>query len=200
MKKLLLLLLLPCWLQAQQTTPISLEKSVLNWEGKPLVGTGHTGTIQFKSGFIATNESGKITGGEFVLDMLTIKNTDIKEENSARDLETHLGSDDFFSVEKFPLASFTIISALPSLLFPDQDLYMVKGMVTIKGISHAISFPAKIVRKNGILETTAKFSIDRTKWGIQYQSPSVLSTVQDGLISDEITINLQLIFDTANRC
>ncbi len=109
------------------------------------MGTGHSGTIQTKSGFIGTLESGKITGGEFVLDMPTIMNTDSKEENSAQDLETHLRADEFFSVEKFPRASFVIIGSLPSLWFPEQDLDRISFLVTIQGIRQTISLPAKTV-------------------------------------------------------
>jgi hypothetical protein len=116
-------------------------------EGKPLVGTRHSGTIQFKSGFMAIHELGKIRGCEFVLDMPTIMNTDSKEENSARDLETHLRSDDFFSVEKFPRASFVIIGALPSLWFPEQDLDRISCLVTIQGIRQTISLPLKQFEK-----------------------------------------------------
>lgn len=194
MKKIFFLLLLPSWVMAQTTMPLSLQKSELAWEGKPLVGGGHTGTVQFLSGTLTRDADGKILKGEFVLDMASIRNTDIENQQGARDLESHLKSDDFFSVEKFPKASFTLLTVLPSLLSPNQNQYMVSGLVTIKGVMHEVSFPARFTQKEGVLEAKATFTIDRTRWGVNYQSKSVFGVLQDGIISDEITITLHLVF------
>lgn len=200
MKKILILLLIPCWVQAQLTIPISRQKSEVIWEGKPVVGRGHSGTLKFTSGTIVREADGRIKQGEFVLDMKSIHNTDIPNENSANDLEAHLKSEDFFDVEKYPQASFVILNSTPSFLYPDANQYMINGLVTIKGITHAVSFPAKLIMKNGVLEADATFTIDRTKWGINYQSKSVFASLQDGIISDEISISLHIVFELGDRC
>lgn len=200
MKKIFLLLLIPGWVQAQGTMPISLQKSELIWEGKPLMGRGHTGTLKFTSGTITRNADGKIRQGEFVLDMKSIHNTDIPNANSASDLETHLKSEDFFDVGKYPQASFVILNSTPSFLYPDANQYMINGLITIKGITHAVNFPAKLTMKNGVLEADATFTIDRTKWGINYQSKSVFASLQDGIISDEISISLHIVFEMGDGC
>lgn len=89
------------------------KQSRLTWMGKPIVGSGHEGTIQLISGSLATSSSGQIIKGELGVDMTTIKNTDMKPDDGGKDLEDHLKNDDFFSVAKFPRASFSILKVVP---------------------------------------------------------------------------------------
>jgi polyisoprenoid-binding protein YceI len=201
MKKLLFILLVPCALQAQIDSPLSVERSQVLWEGKPLVGGGHTGTIQFVSGFLSIAADGLAAKGEFVLDMNTIKNTDIEKPESAKDLEDHLKADDFFSVEKFPKATFAILYMTPTFVFgPKQNKYTVTGLLNIKGITHTISFPAVVTQEKGEVRVDADISIDRTKWNVNYQSKSVFASLKDGIISDEITIRVKLFFGGGKGC
>lgn len=194
MKNLLFILLMPCLVQAQFTTPISIENSGLTWEGRPLIGGGHTGTLQFVSGTLTTDSDGKMVKGEFVIDMQSIKNTDIDDKQGAKDLEDHLKSDDFFSAEKFPKATFVMVAVTKAFIFPQEaNQYNVSGLLTIKGITHPVNFLATIPNEKG--ELTAKVTIDRTKWGINYQSKSIFGTLKDGIISDDITITIRLKMD-----
>lgn len=159
------------------------------------MGGGHTGTIQFKYGTLTTNETGTVMKGEFVLDMNLMESTDLSDAQSAKDLVDHLKSDDFFSVSKFPTASFVITSITPAFKFPEKNEYTVTGALIIKGIKQVISFPALITKQNQELTAKATLTIDRTKWGITYQSKSVFGALQDGIISDILTIHLHLVFD-----
>lgn len=76
------------WLGKSQTSltkeggwVLNQKESKLQWMGKPIVGSGHEGTIQFVSGSVTTSSAGQITHGELVLDMNTIKNTDMKPDD-----------------------------------------------------------------------------------------------------------------------
>jgi YceI-like domain len=179
---------------ADKVSSLSTSESKLQWIGKPLVGGGHEGTIKFISGSITTAASGLITQGEFVLDMNTIKNVDIKPESSAKDLEEHLKSEDFFAVAKYPRANFSILKVTPEPTASDAQRVRVTGLLSIKGITNQIVFPATINRNNESVNVKAELTIDRTKWDIIYNSKTFFSTMKDGLISDEIKILLDLSF------
>lgn len=179
---------------ADKVSSLSISESRLQWIGKPLVGGGHEGTIKFISGSITTAASGLITQGEFVLDMNTIKNVDIKPESSAKDLEDHLKSEDFFAVAKYPRANFSILKVVPEPTTSDAQRVRVTGLLSIKGITNQIAFPATINRDKESVNVKAELTIDRTKWDIIYNSKTFFSTMKDGLISDEIKILLDLSF------
>lgn len=170
------------------------KESKLKWIGKPIVGGGHEGTIQFVSGSVTFSTAGVLTQGEFVLDMNTIKNTDMKPESSAKDLEDHLKSEDFFSVSKHPKANFSILKVITGVSTKDTQMIKVTGLLSIKGITNHVVFPATIIRDKEGLMIKADLTIDRTKWDIIYQSKSIFTNLKDGVISDEITISVELRF------
>ncbi|MCK7541619.1 MAG: YceI family protein [Marinilabiliales bacterium] len=74
---------------------------------KRLSGASHNGTINLKEGSLTTDGK-SITGGEFVVDMNSIKNEDVKDAGSRAKLEGHLKSDDFFGVAKFPFSRLVL--------------------------------------------------------------------------------------------
>lgn len=170
------------------------KESTLKWMGKPIVGNGHEGTIQFVSGSIAFSTTGLPKEGEFVVDMNTIRNTDMEGENGAKDLEEHLKSDDFFSVTKYPRANFSILKVIAQASGNGPQQIKVTGLLTIKGITNQVVFPATIIRSKGELMIKADLTIDRTKWDINYQSRSIFKNLKDGVISDEIAISVELRF------
>jgi len=180
---------------ADKVSTLSTSESKLQWIGKPLVGGGHEGTIKFISGSITTSVSGLITQGEFVLDMNTIKNVDIKPESSAEELEEHLKSEDFFAVSKYPRANFSILKIIPESKTGDVQQVNVTGLLTLKRITNIITFPATITRKGEAANIKAEITIDRTKWDIIYNSKTIFSNLKDGFISDEIKIVVDLKFD-----
>lgn len=111
MKRNLLLLattlLTSALLPAQKKFTADPSASALEWKGDKIIGSGHTGTISLKEGWL-TREGNHITGGEFIVDMQSIKDNDIKDAKMRERLEGHLKSDDFFGVEKYPLSKLVI--------------------------------------------------------------------------------------------
>ncbi|MCW5912704.1 MAG: YceI family protein [Cyclobacteriaceae bacterium] len=180
--------------QEEMKWSLAPNQSKLQWMGKPIAGGGHEGTIQFISGSVTVSATGLITQGELVVDMNTIKSTDIKPESSAKDLEDHLKSDDFFSVAKYPRANFSILKVIPEAGFTPTQKAKVTGLLTIKGITNQVTFPATIIREKGEFQVKAELTIDRTKWDIIYQSKSIFTNLKDGIISDEIKITVDLKF------
>ena len=164
------------------TYKIDSQKSKITWLGKKVTGQ-HNGTITLSEGSITTSGK-KITGGTFTVDMTTLKDAD----GSAR-LENHLRSDDFFSTEKFPTATF-VTSKIES---KGGDQYLVKGNLTIKGITNEVEFPATINVSKGEVRATAKVLVDRTKYDIKYRSGNFFQNLGDKVIEDNFELNVELI-------
>ena len=170
---------------------IDIEKSVIKWKGEKPTGT-HTGTIKLASGAVSLMDTNLETG-KFSVDMNTITNTDLDGEMK-ENLEAHLkgtveGKEgDFFNVIEFPLATFVITGVTGE----GADT-VVAGNLTIKEKTHNIEFPASVVyTDNGMSLTSKPFSIDRTKWGVNYGSKSIFDNLGDKFINDDIGLEIQL--------
>lgn len=165
--------------------------SKLNWTGTKLGGE-HFGTLTISSGELFA-ENGSLTGGNFTIDMNSIVVEDLTDPGKNADLTDHLKSDDFFSVEKNPTASFQIkgIAALDSA-DGNGNTHTVSGTLTIKGIANDIQFPALVSIADNQVNTKAEFKIDRTLWDIRFKSGKFFPELGDKVISDEIGIRFDL--------
>jgi polyisoprenoid-binding protein YceI len=189
MKNFLLGLIVISFSSFAQTRYELLEESKLNWRGEDILRNGHDGTIQFQSGYVLVSEK-KITKGDFIIDKNTLFSLD---ENTGKDIDglsDHLKSDDFFSVETFPKAFFTIFSVSP---LSTKHQYEIKGFLTIKGIINQIIFPANITTTETQVLVNTEFTFDRTLWNITYQSKNFLENIKDTAIADAIKVKLNLV-------
>ena len=166
---------------------VDAEKSKLTWVGKKVTGE-HTGTINVAEGSFTT-KSNKVTGGSFAIDMTSIKDTDITNPSGQERLVNHLKSDDFFSSEKHPKATFVITKITSG----EKDQYTVEGNLTIKGITNEIEFPATIQLVNGQVTAKAKILIDRTKFDIKFRSGNFFENLGDKVIDDNFELNVELV-------
>jgi len=162
---------------------IKVENSKVIWKGYKVTGS-HQGTIALQSGNL-TFEADKLVGGEFVINMTTITNTDLEGDYKGK-LEGHLKSDDFFGVTTFPTAT---------LVFKDvkstgKNSYAVTGDLTIKGITNPVSFDISIYGS----KATASVKIDRTKFDVRYGSTSFFDNLKDKAIYDEFDLVTDLEF------
>jgi polyisoprenoid-binding protein YceI len=158
------------------------QKSKITWVGKKVTGQ-HVGTINLSEGKV-TADGKKITGGSFTIDMTSLKD----EEANAR-LEGHLRSDDFFSTDKHPTATF-VTTKLESR---GGDQYLVKGKLTIKGITNEVEFPATIQIAGGQVTAKAKIVVDRTKFDIKFRSGNFFENLGDKAIEDNFELNVELV-------
>jgi polyisoprenoid-binding protein YceI len=162
--------------------------SSLTWKGKHITGGGHEGYILIENGRLQIG-SGKVTAGFFSIDMNTIRVTDIRDERGRKDLEEHLGNEDFFDIKRFPKAWLTIQSVNGT-----GEQLKFKGSLNLRGIAGPIEFPATIRIMKDSVVAQAQFTFDRTRWGVMHQSSSLLSTVKDGIIDNDIKVGLNLVF------
>jgi polyisoprenoid-binding protein YceI len=191
-KFLTFLILVPFISFAQTRYDLDQEASKMKWQGAYVIGGGHEGTVKVRPGFIMIETGNKITKGEFIFDMTTIKTEE--EHNEGTDLDDHLRSADFFHVEKFPLGYFNFVSANPSPSVSNLNQYNVTGILTLKSISNTIAFPATIYFEAGSAIVTADIIIDRTQWDIVYNSQSYFADLKDGAIANDIKVHVDLTF------
>lgn len=168
----------------------SVTSGTINWTGAKLA-YDHKGTLNVESGVFSA-EGNKIKSGDFVIDMASLANTDLAgDAGKQAKLEGHLKSADFFDVEKFPKATFSITSVADA--DTDESNTMITGNLTMKGVSKSVTFPALVVAKeDGTLTAISdKFKINRTDWGIKYGS-GITGAVADEAISDDFVLQISL--------
>lgn len=166
-----------------QDKKINTSKSNISWVGKKVTGQ-HSGTINFKEG-VLNFKNGKLTGGNFVVDMTSITVTDLKAGEGKEKLEGHLKADDFFGSNKFATSKLVF----KSVKAKSANVYTVTADLTIKNITKPVTFDLT-VNKNS---ATTSFKVDRTKYDITYSSGSVFDGLGDRAIYDDfdLTVNLQ---------
>lgn len=169
---------------AAQKSEISINKSVVTWTGNK-IGGSHTGAIKIKSGFFEF-KNGDIIGGEVVMDMNSITNTDLKDEGYNQKLIGHLKSDDFFGVDKYPTSTFKVTKASK---FKDGKTTLT-GVLTIKGKSENIS--VDVTKKGAAYSSQLK--VDRSKYDVRYGSKSFFDNLGDKVIDDIFILDIQLVF------
>jgi polyisoprenoid-binding protein YceI len=166
--------------------------SKVEWKAGKKMGTTHHGEIKMKSGEITTDKKGQVNGGHFSVDMTTITDQDLTDQDYNKKLVGHLSSDDFFKIEKFPESTFEIKSVTPKAGAKGE--YTVKGDLTMIGTTKPVEFPAKISEDKKTLTGTATITIERLKWGLQYGSASIFKALTaDKIINDTFEINLNLV-------
>ena len=175
-----------------ETYTVDTKTSQVKWLGKKVTGQ-HDGTVDLKSGELTVTK-GKVVGGKIEIDMSSIKVLDITDPETNGKLVGHLKSDDFFSVEKNPTALFTIASVQPIAGGkPGEPNSTVSGSLSIKGMTHPLSFPATIVVTKGALSATATaVKVDRTLYDIRYGSGKFFQGLGDKVINDEFLLDFAL--------
>ncbi|GAA4271051.1 YceI family protein [Aquimarina gracilis] len=163
-----------------QKKEIKASESKINWVGKKVTGE-HSGTLSLSQGFLVF-EGENITGGEFIVDMTSLKVTDLEGEYKKK-LEGHLSSDDFFSIQNHKTAKLVVTKAKKT----DKG-YKIAGDLTIKGKTNPISFELAV---NGNSAST-KLMVDRTKYDIKYGSGSFFDNLGDKTINDEFELAVEL--------
>ena len=165
-----------------QKKEVKASESTINWTGKKVTGK-HTGTLSLSSGHLVFDGE-NITGGEFVVDMTTLKVTDLEGEYKNK-LEGHLNSDDFFGVTNHKTAKLVVTKAKKT----DKG-YKIAGDLTIKGKTNPIQFELAV---NGDSASTT-LKVDRTKYDIKYGSGSFFDNLGDKTIDDEfeLAVNLKM--------
>ena len=154
-------------------------ESTIEWAGYKPTGQ-HNGTINLESGIFTVN-NGKIESGTFFIDMASLKYNDVSER-----LEGHLKIADFFDVEKYASAAFEVTG------FEEVDgKMMLSGNLALKDKKNNVTFPVTVSEDgNNYTITSEMFTIDRSKWDVQYGSKSFFDNLGDKFINDDIELKI----------
>ena len=159
---------------------IDLEKSTIKWTGKEITTSSHYGTLKFIDGEIKFQP--EAVTGKVVVDMESLSVDDLTGGSKAR-LEGHLRSDDFFSVSSHKSSTIEVTSSKKN-----GNDFDVDGVLTIKGISHPISFVLSVDNK----VATSKLTFDRSKYDVRFRSGTFFENLGDKLILDDIELEVEL--------
>jgi polyisoprenoid-binding protein YceI len=166
---------------------IDKSNSKVKWNGKKVTGE-HYGTIDLKSGNLEVDNN-KIKSGTFTMDMTTIVSEDLTNESMNKKLVGHLKSDDFFSVDKFPGSTFVIKESEHK----SGNTHSITGDLTIKGITHPVTFDSEVVIDGNNLRAKGKIEVDRTLYDIKFRSGRFFSDLGDNLIYDTFTLDFDVV-------
>ncbi len=168
---------------------VNTDHTTVTWTGSKPTGT-HQGIVKVTEGKLSVS-NGALVGGSFGFDMNSMEVVDLKPEDGKAKLEGHLKTGDFFEVEKFPTGKFVLTKVEP-VTGSETVTHNITGNLTLKDKTHSVTFPANIaVTDDKISAVTPKFTINRTNWGINYNS-GILGTVKDKLINDDVAIVINL--------
>jgi polyisoprenoid-binding protein YceI len=155
--------------------------SNIDWKGRKITGE-HNGTIAIKEGEFSLNE-GKLTAGKFIIDTTAITVLDITDPVTNAQFTSHLASNDFFASAEFPDAIFEMTTV---------NNNHIEGNLTIKGITHTITFGAAIQVTGDMLTAMGTIIIDRTWFGIKFRSGNFFKDLGDTLVYNDFELNVHI--------
>ena len=168
---------------------VDLTSSQVEWKGFKPTGQ-HNGTLALKSGTLYMKDNTPV-GGEFVIDMQSLKVLDIEDPEYNGKLTGHLRSPDFFDVDNHQEARFVITQIVRSK--ESNTAYELSGNLTIKGITKNVGFMAEVaLNGDKVNGATPEFTIDRSAYDIKYKSKKFFDDLKDDFINDEIALVIKL--------
>ena len=162
---------------------IDVSNSNIIWKGYKIMKS-HEGTLSFQSGSLKFNGN-QLIGGEMVVDMTTLTNTDMSAGSGKEKLEGHLKSEDFFGVEKYPTASIQFTKVTSS---DDNKTYEITSKITIKNITKEVKF--NVIVDGGIASAVLK--LDRSDFDVRFGSGKFFDNLGDKTIKDEFDLNVSI--------
>ncbi len=177
---LLLLVTLSSFKLVNGSYTVNTSESTLKWTGYHLAKSyEHWGYVNLKSGTLAV-KNGKITAGEFIIDMTTIANEDVDGEDGEH-LDDHLKNEDFFAVADFPEAKLVIKST--------NTTGQAIGDLTIRGITKEINFDIQLssIDDNELI-AKADLKVDRTDFKVMYGWK-----IENAVLSNEFRMQVEIV-------
>jgi polyisoprenoid-binding protein YceI len=163
---------------------IDTSQSAINWRGAKVTGT-HDGGFRVFDGAVY-RDGDAVTGVELTIDAASIWSDNEK-------LTGHLKSGDFFEVETYPEATFRADTFEPIEAGADPEwaeaTHRIGGVLTMRGQSQRITFPAEVTVTDDAVTANADFLIERGRWGLSYPGKP------DDLIQEEVRLMFDIVAD-----
>ena len=148
----------------------------------------HNGYVKFSYGKIGVLNK-KIFNGVFTVNMDSIVDLDIDYQLMKGTLERILKSADFFNSAKYPSSIFKI----DSTKMIDKNNYFIAGYMKIFNIIKPVSFKSRItIKKDSLFAQTEKFSIDRTKWGLNVYTKDHIKNNDGFIVPNKINLRISI--------
>ena len=176
--------------KSETTYMINKDQSVINWTGNKVVGSSHSGTIQVNKGKVSIDSQSKISALVY-LDMQSIQNSDITDPADRAKLESHLKSEEFFAVDQFPISKIEISGTQLN----EDGTWKGKAELTIKDITDVIFLNGTASVEGEFMKVQTSLSFDRTKFGVVYDSGSIIKNLGDKAIKDEVMMDVSLTLE-----
>ena len=167
------------------------KTSIIQWKGEKL-GMTEIGTIPIRSCTISIQNEG-LVAGNVVVEMNGIKSTS-QQGLEARNLADHLRSEDFFDVANHPTAAFIFESGKSD----GRGGLEFQGKLNIKGISKVVSGNLRFSSSDPLV-TTVSMAFNRADFDVRYGSGTFFDNLGDGLISDEVILQVAMVEDYEMR-
>lgn len=135
-----------------------------------------------------------VTGDDILKSVVTVAIDTTTIDTGSEQRDTHLKSADFFDVENHPEMTFHSTSIEQD---DDDDEFVMKGMLTIKGISKEIELEVEFggVNKDPWGNEKAGYSVEgkinRKDWGLNWNAALETGGL---LVSDEVKITGEIQF------
>jgi len=155
---------------------INAQNSKIEFIGSKVVGS-QNGFFEKFDGVIYYAGQPEKSRVEIKIDMNSVK-------TDADGLTTHLKTPDFFDVAKYPQATFTSTEIKPG--GEKAATHTITGNLQLRGVTKAITFPAKIGVTGDAVTVDSNFSINRKEFGINYAGAA------DNLVRDEVVLTLKV--------
>jgi polyisoprenoid-binding protein YceI len=163
---------------------IAPQESTINWLGEVAGVYGHDGTISIAEGNV-TVQNAQIATGSITIDMTSItpanpENYADEDGKRASDLKSHLSTGDFFLVEEYPTATFTIKS---------QEGDKLVGDLTIRGKTNeeTATITSMEATEQG-MTAAAKLVFNRQKYDVAW-----VHFMKDMILSDDIQLTISIV-------
>jgi len=160
------------------------KKQQVEWTGKAAFKAySLTGTLNVEKGAIEIIDN-TITKLEIAINMKSLDH-----ENG--DLKSHLRGTDFFNVNRYKKATFKL--SKPVIL--EKESTILTGMMIIKEKRHKENIKVTILQSDDNLTLSFDHTMDRTTYGVKYNSPSFFKSLKQNAIADEFTLKGNLRFE-----
>lgn len=157
---------------------------MLGWAALLVVGPGHAAEryviapqksrVQFTGYSLLANAQGTFRSfqGEIVADAqqlsashvrFVIESASLNTANTKRD--THLRSEDFLFVEKYPTITFESVA-----MTKDGGGYTVQGDLQMRGVTKRVTIPVTVEQRQDEIVVQGKVPLNRRDFGIQYNA------------------------------
>lgn len=165
---------------------IDTTNSKTTWSSKKTLKENwiDTGTIALTSGNFEIKD-GIFSSGKLTFDTTSIKVTTTgMGEKGLPMLEKHLKSKDFFKVDQYPTAVFTLKKG---------DSSSITGDLKLLDTTKEISVPVTVSKVDGKVHIVGQTKVNRTDFGIKYGSSSFFDNLKDNVIDDYFTLDFDIV-------